>query len=104
MSELEIKLRGYIAQVAIMEVPLIKLLTGLMTVCNGQIPEDATLGGIINYYISQIPDISIKAENDTQENYDKIYEEFLAILDAHVNPAIDEMVNDSSENDINELS
>lgn len=93
MTEKEVKLRGYIAQVAIMEVPLMKLITGLMIVCNNQIPEDATLGGLINHYIDKIPNISDKAENDTQINYDQVYDEFLSILNNDVDKIIEEEIN-----------
>lgn len=100
MSEAEVKLRGYIIQVAIMEIPLIKLLTGLITQCGNQIPEDTTLGGLINFYINQIPDLAEKAKDDTQENYDKIYDEFVNILNAEVEPIIEAETNAKADVDI----
>lgn len=88
MNKKALKLRQYITEVAIYEMPLIKLLTALMEKYNNEIPEEATLGSIINSYIDKIENFEEKAENDTQENYDNVYEEFVKELDNVVLPII----------------
>lgn len=47
---------------------------------DNQIPENVTLGDIINHYINQIENLEERSKDDTQDNFDKVYAEFEALL------------------------
>lgn len=89
MTKQELKLRQYITEVAIVELPLIHLLTAMMIRYDNQIPENVTLGDIINYYINQIENLEERSKDDTQDNFDKVYAEFEALLLADTKPVIE---------------
>ena len=89
MTKQELKLRQYITEVAIVELPLIHLLTALMIRYDNQIPENITLGDIINYYINKIDNLEERSKDDTQDNFDKVYAEFEALLLADTKPVIE---------------
>lgn len=97
MTKEEVKLRQYITEVAILELPLIHLLTALMIKYDNQIPEDVTLGNIINHYIDKIGDIEELAKNDTQENYDDVYSKFEKLIYNDTMPAIAKAADEKSE-------
>ena len=88
MTKQELKLRQYITEVAIVELPLIHLLTAMMIRYDNQIPENVTLGDIINYYINQIENLEERSKDDTQDNFDKVYAEFESLLLADTKPVI----------------
>ena len=89
MTKQELKLRQYITEVAIVELPLIHLLTAMMIRYDNQIPENVTLGDIINYYINQIENLEERSKDDTQDNFDKVYAEFESLLLADTKPVIE---------------
>ena len=89
MTKQELKLRQYITEVAIVELPLIHLLTAMMIRYDNQIPENVTLGDIINYYINQIENLEERSKDDTQDNFDKVYAEFETLLLADTKPVIE---------------
>lgn len=89
MTKQELKLRQYITEVAIVELPLLHLLTALMIRYDNQIPENITLGDIINYYINKIDNLEERSKEDTQENFDNVYAEFEALLLADTKPVIE---------------
>ena len=89
MTKQELKLRQYITEVAIVELPLLHLLTALMIRYDNQIPENITLGDIINYYINKIDNLEERSKEDTQDNFDKVYAEFEALLLADTKPVIE---------------
>ena len=89
MTKQELKLRQYITEVAIVELPLIHLLTAMMIRYDNQIPENVTLGDIINYYINQIENLEEHSKDDTQDNFDKVYAEFESLLLADTKPVIE---------------
>ena len=89
MTKQELKLRQYITEVAIVELPLIHLLTAMMIRYDNQIPENVTLGDIINYYINQIENLEERSKDDTQDNFDKVYAEFESLLLADTKPGIE---------------
>lgn len=89
MTKQELKLRQYITEVAIVELPLIHLLTAMMVRYDNQIPENVTLGDIINYYINQIENLEERSKDDTQDNFDKVYAEFESLLLADTKPVIE---------------
>ena len=89
MTKQELKLRQYIIEVAIVELPLIHLLTAMMIRYDNQIPENVTLGDIINHYINQIENLEERSKDDTQDNFDKVYAEFEELLLADTKPVIE---------------
>lgn len=89
MTKQELKLRQYITEVAIVELPLIHLLTAMMIRYDNQIPENVTLGDIINYYINQIENLEERSKDDTQDNFDKVYAEFETLLLTDTKPVIE---------------
>jgi hypothetical protein len=97
MTKQELKLRQYITEVAIVELPLIHLLTALMIRYDNQIPENVTLGDIINFYINKIENFPEKAKNDTQDNFDKVYAEFENLILTDTKAAIEKAAEKTEE-------
>lgn len=75
-----LKAISYITSVAVEELPILEWLTMLNIVYKDGIPTEARFGEAINYFIEQFPNFAERAQDDSQDNYDKLYADFLEFI------------------------
>lgn len=77
MNTKTLKAISYITSVAAEELPILQWIAMLGKVYADGIPEDAKMSDAINYFVGKFPDFETKAQDDSQEALDKLYDEFI---------------------------
>lgn len=75
-----LKAISYITSVAAEELTILQWVRMLNNVYSNGIPEQAKMADVINYYVTKFPSFETKAEDDSQEGLDKLYNEFITYI------------------------
>lgn len=80
MNSKTLKAISYITSVAAEEWTLLQWLSVLTAVYPDGIPEAAKMTDSINFFVVDFPNFEQKAEDDSQEGLDKLYDEFVTYI------------------------
>lgn len=72
-----LKAISYITSVAAEELTILQWITILNIAYKKGIPEHAKMSDAINFFVEKFPNFEERAKDNSQESYDKLYEDFM---------------------------
>lgn len=80
MSINTVKALSFIVATAATELTILEWITLLNTVYPQGIPENAKMTDVIHYFADKFPNFEERSNDDYQEAYDKLYEDYINFI------------------------